>query len=262
MTEYFSQFGEDRILARLFRAKSKGVCVEVGANNGVDGSTTFYFEQLGWNCILVEPNPELCREVHARRRAMLFECAASNLDGFATLHVAVGSRLAHAVSALGHSADYIREVHGHDSYEVQVKTRRLDDILEEAGVCQIDFITIDVEGHELEVLEGFTPTRWQPSFLIIEDNTWGDRSVADKLRESRYFRFRRTGVNDWYAHERNPKASAQRRLGYYPSMLSARASMLFEQLIAPTVVPWLRRVPGLMAVRNGLRAISGRSSRP
>ena len=65
VSPYYSQFGEDRILDRLFRGKRKGFCVEVGANNGVDGSTTLHFEELGWDCILVEPNPTLCRELRA-----------------------------------------------------------------------------------------------------------------------------------------------------------------------------------------------------
>jgi len=69
---YYSQFGEDRLLDKLFEGRRRGVCVEVGANNGVDGSTTLYFEEIGWDCILVEPNPALCREVRARLKARLF----------------------------------------------------------------------------------------------------------------------------------------------------------------------------------------------
>ena len=44
---YYSQFGEDRLLAEIFHDKARGQCVEVGANDGFHGSTSLYFEKLG-----------------------------------------------------------------------------------------------------------------------------------------------------------------------------------------------------------------------
>ncbi len=252
---YYSQFGEDQALARLFAGKATGSCVEVGANNGVDGSATLYFEERGWACVLVEPVAELCRAIRQRRRGKVFECAASSAEGVVTFQVAEGGGLAHAVSAIGgpEQADYIRRTHGHATHPVEVRTRRLDDILEEAGVGEIDFLTIDVEGHELEALKGFSPDRWRPRVVIIEDNTaWGDPAVVAWMKERGYFRFRRTGVNDWYAHQSDSALASQaKRLGYYPSMVSARAYMLREKLIAP-FLPAIRRVPGLMWLKKRL----------
>ena len=40
---FYSQFGEDKILSKIFQGKTQGVCVEVGANNGVDDSTSLFF---------------------------------------------------------------------------------------------------------------------------------------------------------------------------------------------------------------------------
>ena len=85
-----SQYGEDRILARIFAGILTGTCVKVGAHNGVDLSNTYYFEQLGWRCILVEPNPVMWAVIREARRAVLFECAASGRESQAILHVAVG----------------------------------------------------------------------------------------------------------------------------------------------------------------------------
>lgn len=256
VSTYYSQFGEDRILDRLFRGKRKGFCVEVGANNGVDGSTTLHFEELGWDCILVEPNPTLCRELRAKRKARLFECAASSESGAAILHVAVGAEQSHAVSALGderRSAQILKE-HGFRTEPVEVAIRRLDDILEEAQpAAGIDFISIDVEGHELELLKGFSLDRWRPAVLIIEDNSpmW-ESAVSDYLKDQGYVRFRRTGVNDWYAHASNRKlAGPRRRLAYYPSMLFGRALMSALKAVTP-IVPVLRRVPGALFVRDVL----------
>lgn len=253
---YYSQFGEDRLLEKLFQGKRRGVCIEVGANNGVDGSTTLRFEELGWDCVLVEPNPALCRELRARRKARLFECAASSASGTAILHVASGAEQSHAVSALGdeRKPEQILKEHGFPTHPVEVATRRLDDILDEAQpAAGIDFISIDVEGHELELLKGFSLDRWRPEVLIVEDNSpiW-ETSVRDYLSAQGYVRFRRTGVNDWYAHVSNKSlASLAKRFAYYPSMVRGRALIWALKAVTP-IAPTLRHVPGALFLRDVL----------
>jgi len=253
---YYSQFGEDRLLDKMFQGKPRGFCIEVGANNGVDGSTTLHFEELGWDCILVEPNPDLCRQLRARRKARLFECAASSTSGTAVLHIASGSEQSHAVSALGDAqkpAEILKE-HGFQTNPTEVVTRRMDDILEEAqSTAGIDFISIDVEGHELELLKGFSLDRWRPSILIVEDNApLGESGVRDYLKGQGYVPFRRTGVNDWYAHVSNRALTgAGRQLAYYPSMIFGRLLMSVLKGVTP-IAPALRRVPGALFLRDML----------
>lgn len=249
---YYAQFGEDQILAGLFAGTSHGTCVEVGANNGVDGSATLHFEEAGWTCVLVEPIPSLCREIQKRRKAKVFECAASSEEGEAVLQVGIGSPLAHAVSALGgKSARHIRKRHGFDTQAITIRTRTLDSILEEAGVAPgIDFISIDVEGHELELLKGFTLDRWRPKILIIEDNgPFWDATISNRIKRDGYRRFLRTGVNDWYAHETSPLASDEAQLAYYPSMVRGRLFVTLERLLGPAL-PALRRLPGYGKYRD------------
>ena len=63
--------------------------------------------------------------------------------------------------------------------------RTLDSILEEAGAHPgFDFLSIDVEGHEIEVLRGFDIARWRPRLILLEDH------VAD-LSKHRYLIARR-----------------------------------------------------------------------
>ena len=78
-------------------------------------------------------------------------------------------------------------------------------MLEDAGAPQpLDFVSIDVEGHVLEVLEGFTLSRWQPRLLLIED-TVHDLSLHRYLTGQGYRWFRRTGINSWYAPAGSPE---------------------------------------------------------
>ena len=200
---FYSQFGEDEILFDVFKRKIHGTCVEVGANDGVNDSTTYFFEKLGWDCILVEPNPDLCKQIRLIRSAKLYEYAASNNDRKTTLYIAEGAERSHGVSAISDHEKAPSQImnYGFSSRPVIVQTKTLDEILLDAEITsEIDFVSIDVEGHELKVLEGFTIEKWKPTVILIEDNSnFESTIVRDYLSAHGYTRFKRTGVNDWYS---------------------------------------------------------------
>jgi len=204
---YYSQFGEDKILFDIFERKTKGVCVEVGANNGVDDSTSLFFEKIGWKCVLIEPNPYLCQQIRASRSALVYECAASNHSGIITLHVVEGAARSDGLSTISTNKEDHNRIKslGFTSSPVQVRTMTLNEILTDAQInSDIDFITIDVEGHEYEVIEGFSLEKWKPQIILVEDNSnFENNTVSKSLKKSGYVRFHRTGVNDWYAHRTN-----------------------------------------------------------
>jgi hypothetical protein len=89
----------------------------------------------------------------------------------------------------------LAEVKPHGTLEV--RTRTLDEILTEAGTKRVDFVSIDVEGHELEVLDGFDLSRWRPRLVLIEDLLLHIRLHRYLARQG-YRVFRRTGINNWY----------------------------------------------------------------
>lgn len=196
--QFYSQYGEDVILSHLF-SEVTGTCVEVGANDGVKFSNSYYFEKIGWKCILVEPTPCLCSAIRKVRNSILFECAASDMDGEATFHVAEGVDLYSSLESSSTMASSLAK-DGVKIIDVKVKTKRLDDILAESKVTSIDFISIDVEGHEISVLKGFSIDRWRPKIVIVEDATdLADTPVSQFMSEHGYIRFYRAGGNDWYA---------------------------------------------------------------
>ncbi len=82
--------------------------------------------------------------------------------------------------------------------QIEVPVRTLDDIIDEAGPpAGIDFLSIDVEGHELEVLRGFDFARWRPRLILIEDHL-ASLAVHRTLQRHGYRLIRRTGLNGWY----------------------------------------------------------------
>jgi FkbM family methyltransferase len=196
-----AQFGEDRILERIFSDPRHRYCVEVGAYDGITGSATYLFEQNGWNCLLVEPIPELADQIRRNRCCLVANCAASGQEGMATFYVADRVEQMSTLELTHGQAEWIyRE--GGAVRAIPVPTRTLDALLDEAGFPDVDFIIIDVEGHEMDVLQGFSLERRHPRVVIIEENVLETTSeVARHMAQHGYVNFKRTGVNDWYAHE-------------------------------------------------------------
>lgn len=198
---YQSQHGEDRWLERHFRGRRDGFFVEVGAYDGVVLSNTFFLESIGWRGLLVEPNPEKaarCRE--NRPLAKVFECAAvaPGAGAEVTFDVVEGGEV-YSTSSM--SAEHGARLAGYglQSRKILVAARTLDAILEDARLPRVDYVSIDVEGGELEVLRGLDLDRWHPDVVMIEVNERTRRpEIRDVFTSSGYVYLRSIGINDVY----------------------------------------------------------------
>jgi len=197
--KYYAQFDEDKVLHDIFKKKI-GTCVEVGGFDGVTGSNTYFFENLGWRCLIVEPMPDFCQKIKQVRKCEVAEIAASDKSGEVEFYVATGVE---TLSTIEKDDKHFQRISRHSNEgvrKIKVNTARLDDILIERGFTDIDFLTIDVEGHEMSVLSGMTFKIIKPRIVIIEDNSSGvDAQVKEFMESVDYRRFKRTGCNDWYA---------------------------------------------------------------
>jgi FkbM family methyltransferase len=182
---------EQRLIREFFDGAS-GFFVEVGANHPHRGSQSWHLEQRGWSGILVEPLPELAENLRQMRSAKVF-CAACSTPANA------GQRRPFYVADKMSSLDRDRMAPGSQPETViEVPVRTLDDILVEATAPQpIDFLSIDVEGHEIEVLRGFNFNCWRPRLILLEDHV-GDLSTHRFVKAAGYRLVRRTGFNGWY----------------------------------------------------------------
>ena len=192
MRTVFPDTAEEALKAEFFGASRSGFFVEVGANEPQRGSQSWPLEQSGWTGILVEPQPDLVAQLRQRRKARVVAAACSspeNAGGAMTLYLSGPHSSLRPELAVARSVS-----HG----TIDVPTRTLDDILAEAEApTPIDFVSIDVEGHEVEVLRGFDLARWRPRLILVEDHV---TSLATHryLSGAGYSLIRRTGLNGWY----------------------------------------------------------------
>lgn len=183
---------EERRQVREFFGDETGYFVEVGANHPTEGSQTWHLEQEGWKGVLVEPQPDLAAFLVTARKAKVFANACTSPDQ-------AGRPMALHVDGARSSLDRDRMAPGAQAaYTIMVPTRTLDSILEEAEApVPVDFLSIDVEGHEVETLSGFDFARWQPYLIMVEDHV-GSLRTHGYLKRNGYRLIRRLGNNGWY----------------------------------------------------------------
>jgi FkbM family methyltransferase len=200
---------EPELVLEFFSNRAGGFFIDVGANDPKAMSQTWLLECKGWRGILIEPLPHLAEKLRAAR------------PGARVVQAACGAR-EHPATVEFHEAECSMHSglsqHAIDARERYVSTHTvpmlaLDEILEEAGNPAIDFVSIDVEGAELDVLRGFDLSRHAPALLLIEDHLF-NLKVHRHLVRSGYRLVKRTGLNDWYLpqKQRFHMATAMERL--------------------------------------------------
>jgi FkbM family methyltransferase len=192
MRAVFPPDAEEGLKEAFFGGARAGFFVEVGANDPQHMSQTWHLEQLGWTGVLVEPQPELAEALRRRRRSKVFAVACSSPQ-------MSGRTLPLHLSDIHSSLNPHFFVAGaHTTGVIEVPLRTLDDILSEAQApIPIDFLSIDVESHEIDVLAGLDLAKWRPRLILIEDLAMDLR--LHRLLVSRGYKWvRRTGLNGWY----------------------------------------------------------------
>ena len=157
-----------------------GVFVDVGANVGTYAMVLARHVGLCGKVIAIEPHPV----THAR---LAFNNSASGYTQVKLVAAAAGPADGELmIETDGENLGASHIVSGEGSHKaIKVPSLRLQRILEEAGVSQVDALKIDVEGFEDRVLTGFfkqAPETLWPRAVVIEhlsDNEWLDDCIAD-----------------------------------------------------------------------------------
>jgi len=156
-----------------------GFFIEAGANDGYSQSNTYFLEEkLGWRGILVEGIPELYKKCkRERRRSIVHHCALVSSE---FPHPTVTMHYAHLMSLVDGAFKTKHDERKHlgrgieiqnlkGSYSIDVPARTLESILEGTrNLPEIDFFSLDVEGYELQVLEGLNLSKYRPRYILVE----------------------------------------------------------------------------------------------
>jgi FkbM family methyltransferase len=210
---------DEVVRARFFPDRNAGVLVEVGSADPEYLSVSALYRGLGWNVIAIEPNPEFC-SLHRARGYEVLEYACGDHDeddvDFSIVNshgtAYLGGHVSYeSFSSLGIKDSYaglIDSDSDHTINTIKVNLRRVDTLLREYAptVERIDILAIDVEGWELEVVDGLDMAKFRPRVLIIE-NLFAERRYRTYMRARGYALWRQIEPNDVYV------LSSELRLG-------------------------------------------------
>jgi len=194
------QFGEELVLDEVFAKDFVGTAIDVGACDGLFLNITYPLEQRGWTVLCIEPNP--LYEPHLRKNRKLVQAVAcsdyeAEESDFTIVEMTEGQGYWSAVSALRPNEEQM-EAHRpliRATQTVKVPVKRLESCIAEAKLQQVDLLSIDTEGEDLKVLDGFNVAKWLPKCIMIEN--WKDDSTFETyLRPYGYGAKVRLGVND------------------------------------------------------------------
>ena len=176
-----------------------GYYVELGANNGLSFSNSLYFERYkGWTGLLIEPAPEHFKEL------MLNRASKNHFSNVACVGFSYDQDLIALeysdlmTTTLGIESDILDPVihakdgskfWGGDSFRFFAHAKTLSSILDDAGSpTSINFLSLDVEGVELEVLRGVDHSKYRFQYLCIESRSFETLNEYLDLNGYRYIK--------------------------------------------------------------------------
>lgn len=199
-----SQLGQDMFALIVSEFKSNGFFVEFGATDGIGLSNTYILEKkYGWQGILAEPATHWHKKLAQNRRVSI-----SNRAVFATSGDSVAFRETQdpEISTIGSFSDRDKHWKARRKYkEYSVETVSLEDLLVEHNCPNlVDFLSIDTEGSEYQILEAFDFSKFVFRAVCIEHNYSEEGSrILSLMEENGYIQVLAdcSDFDFWFVHE-------------------------------------------------------------
>jgi len=175
---YQSQYGQDRFLNEtFFKNRTNGIFLDIGAHDGKTLSNTFFFEKtLNWRGLCIEPHPKVFNALKENRSCVLVEGCAWKEDTTKTFRMIEG--YSEMLSGLvdSYHPDHITRINSEVNSmnqilsDIEVKCYDISKLLLDNNLTNIDFLSIDIEGGELEVLKCIDYTKVEIGIILVENN--------------------------------------------------------------------------------------------
>jgi FkbM family methyltransferase len=163
----YAQRFEDLYLMRCFGERTDGFYIDIGSGHPVYDNVSFAFYLKGWRGITVEPNPWLSRLSRAvRPRDHHVEALVGSGSGQATFYLV---REFHGLSTMieGHAQAALTQF-GKPADAITVPLTTLSALCSGQAPASFEFLKVDVEGAEPDVLLGGDWRRYRPKLVVVE----------------------------------------------------------------------------------------------
>lgn len=170
---YHSQIGQDKIIDKFFNYKENGTFIDVGANDGILLSNTYFFEKIrNWKGICIEPRIKEYEKLKQNRNCECYNVAISNYDGIGDFYDITG--YPEMLSGLVQNYEQLHlnraRDEGGDIKTIQVNVNTLQSVIDRHKLYNIDYCSIDTEGSEFEVIKSIDFSKTNIVVFSIENN--------------------------------------------------------------------------------------------
>ncbi|MDH7462931.1 FkbM family methyltransferase [Chitinophagaceae bacterium 26-R-25] len=207
----YSQSGEDLILATLFYKKgiTNPTYLDIGANHPTYISNTYYFYMRGSKGVCIEPNPYLAKKIKSKRPKDKVLNIGIGINEAKEADFYLFPYKAHGLSTFSkEEAEYWKEVGmknvGKVAYEkvIKVPLNTINNIIKTEFSSVPDFVSIDVEGLDLEILKTLDFSLYRPKVICVEilgydkdQNEFKKTEIQDFLESKNYYLYADTHIN-------------------------------------------------------------------
>lgn len=208
---YNGQYKQDKYLDHLFKKKSNGVFIDIGAHDGVTFSNSLFFEKKrNWKGICVEPIPEIFKKLDEARNCIKINGCISDKKGIEKFLRIKGEFVdTEMLSGLVDNYDprhlerIDREIkqYGGSKEEIDVKCFNINDLLAEHKLNHVDFFTIDTEGNEMSILKTIDFEGFDIDVLLVENN-YQTEEMNQFMKSKRYKRIKKIGHDEVFRKKR------------------------------------------------------------
>lgn len=188
--EYYSQFGQDKYCnENLFKNKKDGIFLDIGASDGITISNTLFFERfLNWTGLCIEPRELAYKKLIEIRKCNTENVAISDKSSNSETFLEIdgyGSGLSGIISKYDpRHIIRIKEEIKNPNYKgqkiINVKTVLLQELLDKYDMKEIDLLSIDTEGGELDIIKTINWDKCKIKVIDIENN-YNDDSIKEYL---------------------------------------------------------------------------------
>ena len=217
---YKSQALQDLFLDRwVFRDLEGGQFVDIGAHDGLTYSNTWFFEsQRKWHGVCVEPNPSVFKRLMANRRCTTLNCCVSDVAGEVRFQKITGYSEMLSGIVDKYEADHVQRIrdemqaHGGSSEVISITARTFAELATEYGLSEINYLSIDTEGGEYEILRSIDFKKFYVHAVSVEYRVPQREAMMALMREQKFELIKSMGSDLLFLNRRSPLYPAYDRL--------------------------------------------------
>ena len=171
----YSQHHEEKILEKYFSDKRDGFVVDIGAADGIRFSNSYWLLMRKWSGLLIEPNIKNFKKLqrthkHTDNVIILNKAAGSTTIKNSTIYCDLNDTHQQLSTLSVDQVENCKDYYKCDFYEQKVDIIKTSKLFEKYNINKIDFLSIDTEMWDYEVLKGINYDKVDISLICIEHN--------------------------------------------------------------------------------------------